>query len=270
MLADMRALISGAAHTEIGHLDGASAWSLQVDACRAAVEDAGLEPADIDGLLAEPGYTQPVIDGITPHYLRLGAMLGMSPSLCGAEVLGGASSVAMVQRAAAAIEGRSDVRIVCAPTAMRRTQRPARSSTAAETTRPTPVRGGRAPRDGRPACTWKPTYDGGAARCRRRRREPSRSSDTARAVPRSPRPRRLSRCAYVVDPLRKRDCCPVSDCGAAVVVSAADRLPAGGARRREDRRHGPGPLPRTDARRPPSATSSGGAPREPWRSQWPA
>jgi acetyl-CoA acetyltransferase len=47
---------------------------------------------------------QGVLDGITPHFLRLGAQLGLDPDYTGTEILGGAGSAASVARAALAVE----------------------------------------------------------------------------------------------------------------------------------------------------------------------
>jgi acetyl-CoA acetyltransferase len=99
-----RAVIGGVGHTEFGKLPGRTAWHLEAEAAAAAVADAGLRPADVDGLLTDPGPAQGVLDGITPHYLRLGAQLGLDPDYAGSELLGGAGSVAIVERAALAVE----------------------------------------------------------------------------------------------------------------------------------------------------------------------
>ncbi len=98
------AVIAGVGHTPLATRLNCSAWALQAEAVRAAVADAGLMPSDVDGLITEPGYSQGVFAGITPHFLRLGAMLGLNPRYTSSEVIGGASSVAMVQRAAMAID----------------------------------------------------------------------------------------------------------------------------------------------------------------------
>jgi len=218
--------ISGIGATPVGRLEGESAWSLQVAACRAAVEDAGLEPSDIDGLLAEPGYTQPVIDGITPHYLRLGAMLGMSPNLCGAEVLGGASSVAMVQRAAAAIAAGLCTHCLCvygdAPLAAPGTFEYGRGDDATHGLFGAVGLHAMAARRHMERFGTTAEQLGAVAVSASRH-----AARTSHAQFREP----LELAAYlesdfVVEPLRKRDCCAVSDCGAAVVVSAAARLPA--------------------------------------------
>ncbi len=99
-----RAVIGGVGHTAFGKLEGRSAWHLEAEAAAAAVADAGLRRADVDGLLTDPGPAQGILDGITPHFLRLGAQLGLDPDYTGSEILGGAGSVAIVERAALAVE----------------------------------------------------------------------------------------------------------------------------------------------------------------------
>jgi acetyl-CoA acetyltransferase len=99
-----RAVIAGIGHTEFGKLEGRTAWHLEAEAAAAAVADAGLSPSDVDGLLTDPGPAQGILDGITPHFLRLGAQLGLDPDYTGSEILGGAGSVAIVERAVLAVE----------------------------------------------------------------------------------------------------------------------------------------------------------------------
>ncbi len=219
------AIISGVGATSVGRLEGENPWSLQVAACRAAVENAGLAPGDIDGLLAEPGYTQPVVDGITPHYLRLGGMLGLSPDLAGAEVLGGASSVAMIQRAAAAIAAGLCTHCLCvygdAPLSAPGTFERGRGDDATH---------GLFGAVGIHAMAARHHMDlhgttdehlyavASAARLHAARTTHAQFQEpldlkTYLASP------------YVAAPLRKLDCCPVSDCGAAVVVSAEKMCP---------------------------------------------
>ena len=100
----LQAVIAGVGHTAFGRLPERTAWDLEADAAALAVADAGLAPSDVDGLLTDPGPVQGVLDGITPHFLRLGAQLGIDPDYTGSELLGGAGSVASVERAALAVE----------------------------------------------------------------------------------------------------------------------------------------------------------------------
>ena len=99
-----RAVIAGVGHSAFGKLPEQSAWALETEAVTKAVADAGLAPRDIDGLLTDPGPVQGILEGITPHFLRLGAQLGMNPTYTGSEIVGGAGSVAIIERAALAVE----------------------------------------------------------------------------------------------------------------------------------------------------------------------
>ncbi|CAG0949283.1 acetyl-CoA C-acetyltransferase [Rhizobiaceae bacterium] len=96
-------IVAGVGHTAFGRLTGRTALDLETEACRLALRDAGLAPGDIDGLITDPGPAQGVLQGIEPHYVRLGRTLGLAPDFAGTELLGGASSVSSIQRAAMAI-----------------------------------------------------------------------------------------------------------------------------------------------------------------------
>ncbi len=98
------AIIAGIGHTEFGRLPERTAFDLEVEASKRAIEDAGLTPDDVDGLITDPGPAQGILDGITPHYLALGQYLGLDPAYTGSDILGGASSIAIIQRAVLAIE----------------------------------------------------------------------------------------------------------------------------------------------------------------------
>ena len=98
------AVIGGIGHTAFGRLPDRTALDLEAEAARRAIDDAGLKPGDIDGLLTAPGAAQGIIEGITPHFFALGQALGMNPDYTGSEILGGAASIGIVQRAVMAIE----------------------------------------------------------------------------------------------------------------------------------------------------------------------
>lgn len=98
------AVIAGIGHTAFGRFPNRTALDLEAEAIRRAVSDAGLEKDDIDGLITDPGPAQGVIKGIAPHYLTLGQHLGLDPDYVGSEILGGAASVSSIQRAVMAIE----------------------------------------------------------------------------------------------------------------------------------------------------------------------
>ncbi len=96
--------IAGLGITEMGKVFGRSATDFAVDAITRAVQDAGLQLADLDGLLVNPG-----IKNDTDH--RLQSTLGMRDTRLLATVQGfGSSAIQMVQYAAQAIEaGMADV-----------------------------------------------------------------------------------------------------------------------------------------------------------------
>lgn len=98
------AVIAGVGHTALGRFPRRGALDLETEAARNAVADAGLRKQDIDGLLTDPGPAQGIIRGITPHFLSLGQHLGLDPDYVGSEILGGAASVAIIQRAVMAVE----------------------------------------------------------------------------------------------------------------------------------------------------------------------
>ena len=98
------AAIGGIGHTAFGRLPDRTAIDLEAEAARRAIDDAGLRPGDIDGLLTAPGAAQGIIEGITPHFCALGRALGMNPNYTGSELLGGAASIGIVRRAVMAIE----------------------------------------------------------------------------------------------------------------------------------------------------------------------
>ncbi|MDP3936911.1 MAG: thiolase family protein [Deltaproteobacteria bacterium] len=99
-----RAVIAGVGHTSFGKHPGRSAFELEAEAAALAARDAGLDPLEIDGLLTDPGFARGPMEGITPHFLRLGGLLGIDPLYTGTEILGGAGSAAIVGRAALAVE----------------------------------------------------------------------------------------------------------------------------------------------------------------------
>ena len=216
------ACIVGIGHTALAPRLGRSAWALQAEALRAAVTDAGLTPGDVDGLITEPGYSQGVVEGITPHYLRLGSMLGLDPRYTGSEVLGGASAVAMVQRAALAVAAGLCEVCLCvfgdAPSQAAATWRYGRGDDAAfglfgaaglhalAAQRHTARYGTRPEQLGEIAVTFR---EHACLTPHAQERRPLTFGDYLAAP-------------YVVEPLRIPDCCLVSDGAAAVVVTSPE------------------------------------------------
>jgi acetyl-CoA acetyltransferase len=112
MTASLRnvAVVLGVGESEIGQVPGMTGLGLNAQAARRAVEDAGLSPEDIDGLLTAYSFTEP--------YFMLGSVvaeyLGLRPSICASMVAGGASPGVMVGHAAAAIAmGRCRAVLIC-------------------------------------------------------------------------------------------------------------------------------------------------------------
>src|SRR6266513_614002 len=103
-----RTAVVGVGTTAFGKLPGRSAWSLQVEAVRSALADAGLGKDDVDGLLTEPQFSEPLM----LHGHILGRMLGLQTNYLSTKSIGGATAISLVQEAAMAIEaGLCDVAV---------------------------------------------------------------------------------------------------------------------------------------------------------------
>ena len=93
------AAITGVFDTPVGKLDGSTSLGLQTQAALGALADAGLEGAEIDGLLAAYSFT-------APHPMLasvLGEQLGIAPSYSVALQAGGATACVMVMQAMALV-----------------------------------------------------------------------------------------------------------------------------------------------------------------------
>lgn len=91
--------IVGAAEADVFERGARSPLGLMAQATKRALEDAGLEKDDVDGLFVTTPY----------HYmptLSLGEYLGIRPRYADSTVLGGCTFVAYLQHAAAAIESK--------------------------------------------------------------------------------------------------------------------------------------------------------------------
>lgn len=103
--------IVGVGESDIGKVPHLSGLGLNAQACKRALDDAGLRPSDIDGLLTAYSFTEP--------YTMLGSSLceymGLRPRMCASMVAGGASPGIMLRHAAQAIAtGTADTVLVCA------------------------------------------------------------------------------------------------------------------------------------------------------------
>ncbi len=91
--------IVGVGETKFGTLPGVTPFGLNSEACKKAVEDAGLTKDDIDGLLTQ----QPNSDPTFMFSVWLGEQMGLSLKYTTDMHLGGATPIAMVQAATMAI-----------------------------------------------------------------------------------------------------------------------------------------------------------------------
>jgi acetyl-CoA acetyltransferase len=95
-----RAAIVGVGITPQGTFPGCTNLSLEVDAFKLALDDAGLKKEQINGLLSQPGTTE---RAWALDYLRLGQALGINPDFTGTLLQGGATAGSLVEFAAMAV-----------------------------------------------------------------------------------------------------------------------------------------------------------------------
>ena len=212
--------IAGAAEAQVGEaLPGLSAADVMAQAARAALDDAGLTPAAVDGLFA--ASTQ-----LPWASVNLGEDLGITPRYTDSTQIGGSSPLAHLEHARAAIAaGLCDVALI----AYGSTQRSVgRSSASVQEIDPweAPYRP-MLPVAAYALAASRHMHEYGttpeqlawvAVSARRwARRNPrawSRDELTVSEVLNAPR---------VCDPLGVRDCCLVTDGGGALVVTSLDR-----------------------------------------------
>ena len=105
-----RCAIVGVGATPQGKLPGSTALSLAVEAFKRALDDSGLRRDEIDGLLTFSGQTAP--EG-QQNYLRLGETLGINPRWTGTMYMGGATAGALIQQAVLAINAGMASAVAC-------------------------------------------------------------------------------------------------------------------------------------------------------------
>ena len=213
-----RYVIAGIGHTAFGKLPGRDTVSLNVEACREALADAGIEKAVVDAVLVKvPTSAHQFMFG-----QKVAEALGIQPRLGGAWDQGGAANVTLLSMAIMAIEaGQCEVALV--------------------TYADNPRSGNRAvyarPRGDDAVMGWFSTAAGYAMIHRRHAIEHGTPPEAFGAVALASRrhgaanPQAQVRkpltmddylaSPWVVDPLRRDDCALVSDGGAALVVMSA-------------------------------------------------
>ncbi len=214
------AVIAGIGHTAYGALEGRSAVSLNVEAIRNALADANVEKAAVDGLFVKFPTSQ--FDFIYAH--KVAEAIGIQPRIGGVWDQAGAGNIGMISFAAMAIEaGQCEIAVVSFADNPKTGAREGLQKAMG----PDEIFGWLGPVGGyamiarRHMLEWGTTADQlGAIAVNAR----TNALDNPNAQLRKP----LTLDAYreskpVVSPLRRDDCCLVSDGGAAVVVMSTKR-----------------------------------------------
>ena len=95
-----KTVIAGIGHTAFGKLAGRSTLSLNVEAIRKALADAGVDKGEVDGLFVKC----PTSKFEMMYAQKLAESLGIVPRIGGAWDQGGATNASMIGYAAMAIE----------------------------------------------------------------------------------------------------------------------------------------------------------------------
>jgi 3-oxoacyl-[acyl-carrier-protein] synthase III len=104
-------VIVGVGESDIGKMPHMSGLGLNAHAAKRAIDDVGMTPSDIDGLLTAYSFTEP--------YFMMGSVmaeyLGLKPRFCASIITGGASPATMLHHAAlAVVDGVANTVLVCA------------------------------------------------------------------------------------------------------------------------------------------------------------
>ena len=212
---------------ETAYLRGSdkSALALQLEASLRAVEDAGLEPKDIDGILPYASGAAVAEDFITNFGLEDVTFSATTP-------MGGASCVAAIQAAAIAVatglcrnvllpigrRGYSDSRVASRVAAMPQFHVVSEFETPSGTIAPAQLY---APMARRHMELYGTTADQFAEVAVTMRRHAMLNDNAIMQKPMSVEDHHASR--MICDPYRLFDCCLESDGGAAIVISGVDR-----------------------------------------------
>ena len=218
-------VIAGIGHTAFGKLPGRSTVSLNAEAIRKALADAGVEKGAVDGLFVKT----PTSKFEMMYAQKLAEALGMQPRIGGIWDHGGASNISMISYAAMAIEaGQCEIAIVALADNPATGTRQAYEKSYGD--------------DDSAVYGWFGTPAGYAMIAQRHLQQYGTPNDGLGAIavacrkhgaanpnaqlrkPLTLEQYRTSR--MIVEPLRRDDCCLVSDGAAAVVVMSAQRAQA--------------------------------------------
>ncbi|GGF49168.1 thiolase [Aliidongia dinghuensis] len=215
-----RTVIAGVGHTAYGKHPDRDRVSLIVEACRNALADAGVAKDMVDGVLVKMANAEPSI----LYGQKVAEALGMKPKIGCALDQGGAANIALISYAALAIEaGMLDIAIVCYGDTPRTGSRKVYAR----------------PRGDDAVYGWYSTAAGYALLHQRYKQQYALGDEGFGAVAvtcrshgaRNPhahlqKPITLDEymaSPFVVEPLRRDDCCLLSDGAAAVIVMSARR-----------------------------------------------
>ena len=215
-----KTVIAGVGHTTFGKLAGRSTLSMNIEAIGKALADAGIDKSMVDGLFAKC----PTSKFEMMYAQKLAETLGIVPRIGGVWDQGGASNIGMISYAAMAIEaGQCDIAVVCLADNPATGSREAYEKAWGDDS----IHG------------WFSTPAGYAMIARRHMGEFGTTSDQLGAIavacrkhgasnPNAQLRKPLTLDQYresrlIASPLRRDDCCLVSDGGAAVIVMSAQR-----------------------------------------------
>lgn len=215
-----RTVIAGFGHTAFGQLPGRSTISMNVEACRKALDDAGIEKDRVDALYVKAPTSAPEMF----YGQKLAEAMGIVPKIGGAWDQGGAANASMIAMAAMAIDaGQCEVALVSFADNPRTGTRQAYES----------------PRGNNSTYGWFGVPAGYAMIAQRHMGEYGTTSAQLGAIAVAARkhgaanPRAQLRdpitiddhqnSRWIVEPMRRDDCCLITDGGAAVVVMSAAR-----------------------------------------------
>jgi acetyl-CoA acetyltransferase len=220
-----KAVIAGIGHTAFGKLPGRSTVSLNVEAIRNALADAGIAKSEVDGLFVKA----PTSRFEMMYAQKLAEALGIQPRIGGIWDHGGASNISMISYATMAIEaGQCDVAIVALAdnpaTGTRQAYEKSYGDDDSATYGWFGTPAGYAMIAQRHLQQYGTPNDGLGAIAVACRRHGAANPNAQLRKPLTLEQYRASR--LIVEPLRRDDCCLVSDGAAAVIVMSTERAQA--------------------------------------------
>lgn len=215
-----KVVIAGIGHTAFGKHPGRGTVSLNVEAIRKALADAGVDKRQVDGLMVKA----PTSKFEMMYAQKLAEALGMQPRIGGVYDHGGASNISMISYASMAIEaGQCEIAVVSLADNPATGTRQAYEKSYGD--------------DGSGLVGWFGTPAGYAMIAQRHMAQYGTTSDQLGAIavacrkhgaanPHAQLRKPLTLAQYresrlIVEPLRRDDCCLVSDGAAAVVLMSA-------------------------------------------------